>query len=57
MYNVASEGQASNMMVTVKRRFQKILMRRLRELTGSEAKAEQEFREILVFLAEKRAGS
>jgi len=48
---VASEGQAANMLITVKRRFQTVLKRRLRDLVRSEAEAEAEFREIFRFLS------
>jgi len=43
------------METTVRRMFFGILMRRLLELTGSEIKAKEEFREILEFLSRSRA--
>jgi hypothetical protein len=53
---VENERTASNMIITVNRRFQKVLKRRLKELTGSEAEAEAEFAEILRFLSDSCAG-
>lgn len=55
MYNLETKDKASNMIVTVKRRFQMNLWRRLRDLTGSDGKAEEEFKEIMLFLSEKSA--
>ncbi len=49
-------AMASNMEVTVKRRFRAVLMRRLRDLTGSEDQAKDEFDEIWRFLSEEGAG-
>jgi len=54
-YSLETETKACNMIVTVKRRFKRNLMRRLRDLTGSEAKAEEEFKEIMTVLSEKCA--
>ena len=48
---VTTEGQAANMLITVKRRFRSVLKRRLRNLVRSEAEAEAEFREIFRFLS------
>jgi DNA-directed RNA polymerase specialized sigma24 family protein len=48
---VATEGQAANMLITVKRRFVSVLRRRLRDLVRSDAEAEAEFQEILRFLS------
>lgn len=55
-FGIKGPAKASNMEITVKRRFKAVLMRRLRDLTGSDAAAEEEFREILDFLSRVRAG-
>jgi DNA-directed RNA polymerase specialized sigma24 family protein len=46
-YGLASEKTASNMVVTVKRRFQRVLRKHLRSTVRSEAEAEEELRGIL----------
>jgi hypothetical protein len=56
-FGIAGEQQASNMLVTVKRRFQNVLRRRVRNLVRSDCDAEEEFREILAFLSGGSAGS
>ncbi|OHB78784.1 MAG: hypothetical protein A2Z25_13255 [Planctomycetes bacterium RBG_16_55_9] len=48
---VATEEQAANMLLTVKRRFRSVLKRRLRNLVRSDAEAEAEFKEIFSFLS------
>jgi len=53
---IKDESQASNMIVTVKRRFRSILRRRLRDLVSSDADAEYELQEILRFFNEDGAG-
>ena len=53
---VVSEAQASNMLITVKRRFRSILRRRLRNLVRSDSETEAEFREIFGFLSGSGAG-
>jgi RNA polymerase sigma factor (sigma-70 family) len=53
---VATEVQAANMLITVKRRFRSVLRRRLRNLVRSEAEAEAEFKEIFRFLSGGGAG-
>jgi RNA polymerase sigma-70 factor (ECF subfamily) len=53
---VASEVQAANMLVTVKRRFRSVLKRRLRNLVRSDSEAEAEFKEIFGFLSGGGAG-
>jgi len=50
----ASEQQAANMLVTVKRRFRSVLKRRLRSLVRSDAEADAEFKEIFSFLSVSR---
>ena len=49
-YGLESETKASNMMVTVKRRFQTILRNHLRHLVVSEDQVEEELEEIMRFL-------
>jgi hypothetical protein len=55
IYGVQSDTKACNMIVTVKRRFQRILKQRLRDLVRSDAQAEAEFEEILRFLSKNGA--
>ncbi len=55
IYSVESEAKAGNMIVTVKRRFQRVLKQRLRDLVRSDSQAEAEFEEILRFLSENSA--
>jgi len=55
MYGLEDVNQANSRIVTVKRCFGRILKRRLRELTGSDSGAEEEFREIMRFLSQKSA--
>ena len=50
-HDIKDEKKASNMLVTVKRRFRSILRRRLRNLVRSDSEAEAEFREIFGFLS------
>ena len=49
-YAIESEAQASNMMVTVKRRFQTALKSHLRSLVVSEDQVDEELAEIMRFL-------
>ena len=49
-YNIADEAQASNMIVTVKRRFQKLLREHLRKSVMSEELLAEELDEITRFL-------
>ena len=49
-YGLSSEVKASNMMVTVKRRFQTILRSHLRSLVVSEDQVDEELAEIMRFL-------
>lgn len=55
LYGVEDETKACNMIVTVKRRFQRILKQRLRDLVRTDFQAEVEFDEILGFLSENSA--
>jgi hypothetical protein len=49
-YDISDTAKASNMMVTVKRRFQKLLKKRLRDSVMSDEEAERELEEIRRFL-------
>ena len=49
-YGLKSESEASNMMVTVKRRFQTAMRNHLRNLVISEEHIDEEFSEIMKFL-------
>jgi RNA polymerase sigma-70 factor (ECF subfamily) len=49
-YGIESESKASNMIITVKRRFQAALQKSLRVTVDSEEGIEEELREILKFL-------
>ena len=46
-YSLPSEKTASNMVITVKRRFQRVLKKHLRSTVSSEAEADEELRDIL----------
>jgi hypothetical protein len=46
-YGLASERTASNMVITVKRRFQRLLRKHLRSTVSSDAEADEEFRDFL----------
>ena len=52
-YGIEKQSQASNMIVTVKRRFRVVLMRQMRELVQSDSELDEEFRELLEILAKK----
>jgi hypothetical protein len=51
-YGVADAARASNMIVTVKRRFQDVLRRNLRQSVGSDAEMEEELQELQRFFPE-----
>jgi DNA-directed RNA polymerase specialized sigma24 family protein len=55
VYKLENPNQANSRIVTVKRRFRRILMYRLKDLTGSEEMAEAEFNEIMLFLSKRSA--
>jgi len=55
IYGLEDANQANSRIVTVKRCFGRILKRRLRDLTGSDSRAEAEFERIVRFLSEKGA--
>jgi hypothetical protein len=50
-YGIASETQASNMIATVKRRFQAVLQWRLRQFISEDSTVDAEFRELLAALS------
>ncbi len=50
-YNIENQTQASNMIVTVKRRFQKALSARIRQHVSSDEDVEQEIRDIMKILS------
>jgi len=51
-YDIESPRIASNMIITVKRRFQAVLQKRLRETVTSDGQMEDELAEISKFLPE-----
>ncbi len=53
---IDDESKAANIIVTVKRRFRAVLKRRLRDLVGSDAEAEDELNDIFQILSQARAG-
>jgi len=55
-HGIADEVRASNMIVTVKRRFQAALTRRIREMVGSDAEVEEEIRDLVGILSRPGAG-
>jgi hypothetical protein len=52
-YGIESEKKASNMIVTVKRRFQSVLKQYIRSTVASESQMADELKEILKFLPKK----
>jgi RNA polymerase sigma-70 factor (ECF subfamily) len=56
-YRIPYEAKASNMIVTVKRRFQKEMAQRIREVVGSDADVEQEIVDLLKILSKGSARS
>jgi hypothetical protein len=55
-YDVQSERKASNMIITVKRRFHALLKRYLKRFVSSESDIDEEFAELKKILSEPRAG-
>lgn len=55
-YEIPNETQASNMQITVKRRFQTALKNRVREMVGSDAEVDDEIQVLMTLLAECGAG-
>lgn len=51
-YGIKSEKKASNMTITVKRRFSTVLRHHLRQFVQSDSEAEDEFRELVEILSE-----
>ena len=56
-YGIDSPARVSNMIVTVKRRFQTVLKRRVRELVGSDLEVDSEIRELMTALARGGGGA
>jgi DNA-directed RNA polymerase specialized sigma24 family protein len=56
-YRISSEARASNMIITVKRRFQAILRRHVRQLVDSDAEVYEEIRHLMRIFSTSRAGS
>jgi DNA-directed RNA polymerase specialized sigma24 family protein len=54
-YDIDSESKASNMIVTVKRRFKAILKRCLRQFVQSDSEVEDEFNHLLKILSDSSA--
>lgn len=54
-YGVENESKASNMIVTVKRRFRAVLRRCLRQFVQSDSEIDGEFTELLEILSKSRA--
>jgi RNA polymerase sigma-70 factor (ECF subfamily) len=55
-YGISNEAAASNMVVTVKRRFKTVLRHHVRQLVNSEEEVEDEIREVLRIFCGKGAG-
>ena len=55
-YGIADEATASNMIITVKRRFRAVLRRHLRRFVQSDSQVEEEFMDIRKILSKSRAG-
>jgi len=54
-YGIDDESRVANIVVTVKRRFGSVLKRQLRDLSSSDAEAEEEFDDIFRILSSQRA--
>jgi hypothetical protein len=52
-YNIESEKKASNMIITVKRRFQAVLRQYVHNTVASESQVTDELQEIMKFLPKK----
>jgi RNA polymerase sigma-70 factor (ECF subfamily) len=55
-YGIGTEEKASNMIITVKRRFRSVLERYLKQSVWSDSEAEEEFSELLKILCMDNAG-
>jgi hypothetical protein len=56
-YRISNEAKASNMIITVKRRLQTLLRRRVRQFVGSNAEIDSELHYLMEILSKGRAGS
>jgi hypothetical protein len=54
-YSIASERKASNLVITVKRRFAAVLRHNLRQFVQSDSEVEEEYAELLKILFKNRA--
>jgi hypothetical protein len=54
-FKIESESKASNMTITVKRRFSKILRRHLSNLVSSDSEVEDEMNEVFIILSRSGA--
>jgi len=54
--DIESESKASNMAITVKRRFRAALVKRIRQYVESDDQVEEEIREMMEILSSRRAG-
>lgn len=54
-YGIASAAKASNMIVTVKRRFRATMKRHVRPLVASDAAVDEEIRDLMAILSRSRA--
>jgi hypothetical protein len=55
-YGISNVATASNMIITVKRRFRDVLRRHVREFVDSDAKVDKEIRDLLGILSVDGAG-
>lgn len=55
-HRISSEVKASNMIITVKRRFQAILRRHVRQLVASDTEMDDEIRYLIRIFSKSRAG-
>jgi hypothetical protein len=56
-HRIPDEAKASNMVVTVKRRFRTTLRRHVRQAVGSDAEVEEEICDLMQILSKSGAGS
>ncbi len=56
-YHISNEAKASNMIITVKRRFQTLLRCRVRQFVSSDAEIDAELHYLMEILCKGRAGS
>ena len=55
-YGIESEDKASNLIITVKRRYRTVLKRCLRQFVQSDSEVEEEFNELINILSKSSAG-